>query len=110
MTKRNSRSRGPRTTRPEPTYEVGYGRPPKENQFKKGQSGNPNGRPRGSRNLRSQAVEVLTNPIGITVDGRRQRVPALLAVERVVLKRGLNDNQRAAEFLFRLAKELGAFV
>jgi hypothetical protein len=55
-------------------------------------------------------VEVLTNPIGITVDGRRQRVPALLAVERVVLKRGLNDNQRAAEFLFRLAKELGAFV
>lgn len=28
------------------TYEVGYRRPPKEHRFKKGQSGNPNGRPR----------------------------------------------------------------
>ena len=25
---------------------VGYGRPPKKNQFKKGQSGNPSGRPK----------------------------------------------------------------
>lgn len=27
-------------------YEVGYGRPPKEHRFRKGQSGNPNGRPK----------------------------------------------------------------
>lgn len=27
-------------------YNVGYGKPPKEHQFKKGQSGNPNGRPK----------------------------------------------------------------
>lgn len=31
-------------------YEVGYGKPPAETRFKKGQSGNPNGRPKGSRN------------------------------------------------------------
>ena len=31
-------------------YEVGYAKPPAENRFKPGQSGNPNGRPRGSRN------------------------------------------------------------
>ena len=29
-------------------YEVGYGRPPKSGQFKKGQSGNPKGRPRNA--------------------------------------------------------------
>ena len=29
---------------------VGYGHPPKEHQFKPGQSGNPHGRPKGSRN------------------------------------------------------------
>ena len=31
-------------------YEVGYGKPPKANQFPPGQSGNRNGRPKGSRN------------------------------------------------------------
>lgn len=32
-------------------YRVGYGRPPKHTQFKKGQSGNPRGRPRRSKNI-----------------------------------------------------------
>lgn len=31
-------------------YEVGYGKPPKKTQFKPGQSGNPKGRTKGSRN------------------------------------------------------------
>ena len=35
---------------------VGYGCPPREYQFKPGQSGNPNGRPKGSKNHRSAAI------------------------------------------------------
>ena len=35
-----------------PGYDVGYGKPPKDTRFKPGQSGNPKGRPKGSKNKR----------------------------------------------------------
>lgn len=34
-------------------YDIGYGKPPKDSQFTKGKSGNPKGRPRGSKNFAS---------------------------------------------------------
>lgn len=34
----------------EPTYDVGYGKPPVEHRFRKGRSGNPRGRRKGSKN------------------------------------------------------------
>lgn len=43
--------------------EVGYGRPPQEHQFKRGQSGNPKGRPKGSKNESTILREILEHKI-----------------------------------------------
>ncbi len=40
-------------------FETGFGRPPKKFQFKKGESGNPNGRPPGSKNIKKELEDEL---------------------------------------------------
>lgn len=49
----------------------GYKDPPKETQFKKGVSGNPKGRPKGSRNTLKILEEVLEQKIQILQDGKQ---------------------------------------
>ncbi len=73
-----------------PTYAVGYGRPPKTTRFRKGESGNPKGRPKGSRPVGAVLQEILQQRIAVTENGRTRRIPAL----EVMLRRLANDAMR----------------
>lgn len=63
---------------------VGYKNPPKSSQFKKGQSGNPNGRPKKkksrSTDLQSAVLDMLDSPVTVTVDGATKQVPVAQAM------------------------------
>lgn len=48
-----------------PNGAVGYRRPPVNRQFKPGQSGNPKGRPKGSKNFATAFAEALMRPIKV---------------------------------------------
>ena len=50
-------------------YKVGYKKPPLHTRFRKGQSGNPRGRPRGSKNLSTLLTDALNEPVVVTEDG-----------------------------------------
>ena len=54
---------------------VGYGKPPKEQRFKA--SGNPKGRPRGSKNLKTIVKEVAAETHKLTIDGKSGRYSTL---------------------------------
>lgn len=69
---------------------VGYGRPPKATQFKKGKSGNPKGRPKGSRTVGAVLQDILQQKIAVTENGKTRRLPAL----EVMLRRLANDAMR----------------
>ena len=55
-------------------YEVGFGKPPKGTQFRKGKSGNPKGRPKGKPNLATIINRTLQAKVIIKENGRRRKV------------------------------------
>jgi len=61
-------------------YEVGYGKPPRDTQFKKGHSGNPRGRPSGSKNLATLVTEALNEPVIIAENGERRKISKRQAI------------------------------
>src|SRR5438132_83370 len=84
------RPRSARLRPPDGQGTVGYGRPPKESQFKKGKSGNPVGRPKGVRSVGSVLQDVIRQKIAVTENGKTRHVTAL----EVMLRRLANEAMR----------------
>ena len=74
-------------------YEVGYGKPPVGSRFKKGKSGNVNGRPKEKKNMKTMIEKMLYAPIQIQQNGNTTTVPAL---EAILLK--MRNNALAGDF------------
>jgi hypothetical protein len=83
-------------------YEVGYKRPPKETQFKPGQSGNPNGRPKGARNLKMDLADELQERIVLREGGERRTVSKQRAMLKRLMERALNGDTRAASLIINM--------
>ena len=56
---------------------VGYARPPIASRFKPGNSGNPRGRPRNSRNLKTIIQGALTAPVVLREGARKRSISKL---------------------------------
>lgn len=69
--------------------QVGYGRPPAKNRFKKGQSGNPNGRPKGRKNIDTLVAEFVNQKIFIVVSGQRKSVTRMEALVYSIFQKAL---------------------
>jgi hypothetical protein len=84
------------------TYKVGYGKPPKARQFKRGKSGNPKGRPKGSLNLATDLTAELGEQITVREDGRQRKVSKQRALIKSLMAKALQGDVRATAALLAL--------
>ena len=96
-------------------YDVGYGKPPEATQFEKGKSGNPNGRPKGSKNknplvkldqfnqLFSQSMQAVVSPNGETEEPPRTVYLTLL---EILKERAFGGDLKALQFLLKTSHQI----
>jgi len=93
----------------EPTrpYEVGYGKPPTDHQFKPGQSGNPRGRARAPGYFPLSLVRALKEPVRVTKGAAQKSMPKQEAALRMLIEKSLQGDWTAFTALIKKAFKLG---
>lgn len=84
----------------------GYKHPPKAGQFKPGQSGNLRGRPKGSRNLKTDLNKMMRKRIVLTEKGKTRQISGQEAVLLSLLKRVMEGDVRAANSILTMVMKL----
>jgi hypothetical protein len=83
---------------------IGYRNPPQRTQFKKGHSGNPQGRPKGKRNLATVLEKTLHEKVVINENGRRKTITKLEAAVKQLVNKAASGDLRALQQLAALAR------
>jgi hypothetical protein len=83
-----------------PKFGVGYLLPPTEKQFKKGQSGNPFGRPKGAKNLRTVIKEAASKKLSVIEDGKRKKKSKMDLMVTQMMNKAANGEARFTQMAF----------
>ena len=82
--------------------QVGYGKPPRHSRFRKGQSGNPRGRPKGSQSAARLARSILNEKIVIRENGKRRAITRREAMLKQLANKGVMGDLRSIREVLNL--------
>jgi hypothetical protein len=88
------------------TNRIGYGRPPRAHQFKKGQSGNPKGRPKKQAPEVGDIIADVINAPAFYTEGNRRKVATRDELSfRALINQAITGDVRAAEEIAKLLQQ-----
>jgi len=91
---------------PDDGYRVGYGKPPRESQFKKGQSGNSRGRRKGSKNSGTLLTNELDEVLSIKEGGRSKVITKRAAIYKHMVNKAVSGDIRAIRLILEGVEKL----
>src|SRR5712692_5712185 len=83
---------------------VGYCNPPEHTRFKKGQSGNPQGRPKGTLNMATVLERTLREKVVINENGRRKTITKLEAAIKQLTNKAASGELKAFQLFAALVR------
>ncbi|MGB7726803.1 MAG: DUF5681 domain-containing protein [Candidatus Acidiferrum sp.] len=86
------------------TTKLGYCNPPEHTRFKKGQSGNLEGRPRGTLNMATVLERTLREKVVVNENGRRKTVTKLEAAIKQLTNKAASGELKALQLLAALVR------
>jgi hypothetical protein len=86
-------------------YQVGYKRPPRDSQFRKGQSGNPKGRKRGAKNMATLLTEALDRTVTLTHQGERRTFSKREVIIEQLVNKAAKADVGAVKLLLDMVNE-----
>lgn len=92
------------------SYEIGYRRPPESGRFKKGKSGNPKGRPKGSTNFLTILEKELNQSIVVNENGKKKTITRMQAMVKRIVAGALQGDLKALMTLFEILRRTGKFA
>jgi hypothetical protein len=87
-------------------FDIGYRKPPVTTRFAKGKSGNPKGRPKGARNLKTDLEEELQELIPISERGRKMQLSKQRVLIKTLTARAIGGDARALTTLLNFALKI----
>lgn len=87
---------------------VGYGKPPQQHRFQPGKSGNPRGRPKGSRPVGALLQDILRQKVAVNENGRTRRLPTLEVMLRRLANDAMRNDKPALKLMLSLVDRYGS--
>jgi hypothetical protein len=93
-----------------PGYEVGYAKPPQYTRFRKGQSGNPKGRPKGLQSFARLARQAFNEKIAIKENGERRIITKLQAALKQLANKAASGDAAAIREVLRVQAVIAEII